>query len=324
MNTVHAMSLGGTALLLLAGCGDSPDRSSGAEAGGTDAAAVTQAARQEDRPAPSRSCPPQLASEPRAEGAPVDDIVGIRPGMGFDDVVRILECRDDVSVVETAEKWNLQQTYGFPLRQVVRASNGAECTGREIAGDMGSVGRQTCNDGGYRFKPLKGITREFDVVFTGMPGEEKVGALWRRNEYAEGEQPTIDSLAQSLADKYGAPHVTEKDRQGRTHLTWLQDLLGRPISQASADFNTCKSMSFNASFAASHAWRSNCGLTIKVAIAPVHGNELLAREMNMGLMHQKTFYEAGQTFERDLAAAYETRKQQEAAEAAKKGVKTDF
>lgn len=272
--------------------------------------------------APSRKCPAEVTSAPRPEGTPVDDIVGIRPGMSYDDVIGILACRDDVPLIETAEKWNIQQTHGFPLRQVVRASNGTPCSGQEIVRAMSSS-NVTCDDGGYRFKAVKNITQEFDVVFTGMPGKEAVGAFWRRNTFAEGEQPAVESLMQSLNQKYGEPHVTEKDRQGRTNLSWQYDLLGRPMSNASRNFNQCRN-SVSASFAAGHGWSSACGLTIKVTIAPVYGNDLLAREMNMGIMHQKNFYDAGKTFEQELAAANEARKSEAAAEAAKKGVSPDL
>jgi len=179
----------------------------------------------------TRKCPAQPATGMRPDGVPVDDIVGIRPGMHIDDVLWVLECRDDVPLVEVGEKWNIKQTHGFPLRQLIRASDGTPCSGQEIVRDMGGYGTsKQCNDAGYQLQAVKAISQEFEVVFTGMPGDELAGAVWRRNVFAEGENPTIEALTQSLSGKYGAPHVTEKDRQGRTLLSWQYDLLNRPMS----------------------------------------------------------------------------------------------
>jgi len=317
--------------LLLAACGDSgapesaPDVEQSDDArsgGGTPPSEPPPAAA--SAASAKRACPPQVTSGARPEGAPVDDIVGIRPGMALEDVQRVLECRDDVPLIEVAEKWNIQQTHGFPIRQLIRASDGTACSGQEIARDMGSYGTTPkCNDGGYRFKPVKDITQEFEVVFTGMPGAEKAGAVWRRSQFPEGGNPAIDTLIASLNDKYGAPHASEKDRQGRTMLTWQYDLLGRPMSQSTNNFDQCR-RSVNPAFQSSHSWSAACGLTISVQIAPVYGNELLAREMLMGVMHQKNFYDEGKQFEQDLLAANELRKKQEAGEAAAKAVTPDI
>ena len=304
------------AALLLSACGGSDEEATpGAAENGSAKSAQQQTAATPSKS--SRKCPAKVTTGVRPEGAPVDDIVGIRPGMSFDDVSWVLECRDDVPIINVADKWTIKQNYDIPTRQMIRASDGALCSGQDIARDMGSMGSsKTCDDGGYKFKPVKGISQQFIVVFNGMPGEEKAGAVWRRNSFPEGENPTIDGLIQSLSGKYGAPHITEKDRRNVTNLVWIFDLLGRPLSKSSGDWGNCVNISINASFAQAQRWSAGCGLTIKAAIAPVYDNELLAREMNMGVMHQKTFYEEGEAFERALQAAYEARKQEEAAGAA--------
>jgi hypothetical protein len=301
--------------LLITGCGDSGDdnaASSGAIGGNS-----AEVAQGEKAPAKelSRKCPAKVTTGVRPEGAPVDDIVGIRSGMSFDDVSWLLECRDDVPIINVADKWTIKQNYDVPTRQIIRASDGGLCSGQDIARDMGSMSSKTCDDGGYKFKPVKNITQQIIVAFNGMPGEEKAGAVWRRNSFPEGESPAIDTLVQSLSGKYGAPHVTEKDRRGITNLVWIYDLLGRPMPKSSRDWGNCN-LSINASFAQSQRWSAGCGLTIKAAIAPTYGNELLAREMSMGIMHQKNFYEEGEAFERALQVAYEARKKDEAAGAA--------
>ncbi len=301
------------AALLLTGCGESGEDNAGAVQGnGTEVAEGEKVPTKKS----SRKCPAKVTTGIRPEGSPVDDIVGIRSGMGFDDVSWLLECRDDVPIINVADKWTIKQNFDVPTRQIIRASDGALCSGQDIARDMGSMSSKTCDDGGYKFKPVKSITQQIIVAFNGMPGEEKAGAVWRRNSFPEGESPAIDALVQSLSGKYGAPHVTEKDRRGITNLVWIYDLLDRPLSKSSRDWGNCTNISISASFAESQRWSAGCGLTIKVAIAPTYGNELLAREMNIGIMHQKNFYEEGVAFERALQVAYEARKKDEAAGAA--------
>lgn len=302
--------------LFLVACGGSEEEAAPAatENGGAKTAQQQAAATS---PKSSRKCPPKVTTGIRPDGAPVDDIVGIRPGMSYDDAEWVLACREDVPIINVADKWTIKQNYDIPTRQLIRASDGALCSGQDIARDMGSMGSsKTCDDGGYKFKPVKGITQQIIVAFNGMPGEEKAGAIWRRNNFPDGAAPAIDGLVKSLSDKYGEPHMTDKDRHGVTNLVWIYDLLGRPMSRSSQDWNNCVNISISASFANAQRWSAGCGLTIKAAIAPSYNNELLAREMNMGLMHQKTFYEEGEQFVQALEAAYEARKQDEAAGAA--------
>ncbi|GAB4142432.1 MAG: hypothetical protein Tsb0016_10740 [Sphingomonadales bacterium] len=325
--TLHWIYRIGVVLLsagLLAACGGGDE---GGDAGGGDQAngASGQATTAEvaDASKAKRKCPPKVTTGQRAEGAPVDDIAGIRIGMSFDDVTWVLECRGDVPLIETAAKWNIQQDYGFPIRQLVRATDGVPCTSQEILADMRSMGDGKCDNGGYSFKSLKDIGQQFAIVFTGMPGDEVAGAVWRRNGFTQGENPTVESLSQSLAQKYGAPHDTETDRRGVTTLTWQYDLLGRPMSKATPAYRSC-AQSFNPNFNAGQRWSSSCGLSLKAAITPVPGNELLAKQLDVGVMHQKQFYDAGQQFEAALAAANEQRKREQAEEAASQGAAPDL
>jgi hypothetical protein len=316
------MMITALAALTAAGCGGGSDGPAGEESGAALAISDTPvAAPQQAAAPPARDCPARPSTGAQS-GGPVDDVVGIRPGMGWEDVMWLLACRDDVPVVETGDTWNIKQAHGIPVRQLIRASDGQPCSGQEIVRDMSSTTR-SCNDGGYKFKPLKSIANEIVVVFTGLPEQETAGAVWRRTAFPEDSLPAIASLRTSLTAKYGEPQLSEQDRQGRTTLTWIYDLLGRPMSSAAPSFGTC-SRGLNADFGSSHSWSSGCGLTIRARISPVYGNDLLAREMHLGVMHQKNFYEAGQQFERDLLAAHETSKREQAAAAAASGSAVDL
>ncbi|MAT84410.1 MAG: hypothetical protein CMD39_08990 [Gammaproteobacteria bacterium] len=315
--------------LAVAACGGGTD--GGDEASGAAGSAQPRAAGAPSAPdAPAaaaaadtadRDCPARPTTGAPA-GGPVDDVVGIRPGMGWDDVQWVLACRDDVPTVEAGDTWNVKQAHGIPIRQLIRASDGQPCSGQEIVRDMSSTTR-SCDDGGYKFQALKNIANEIVVVFTGLPEQETARAIWRQTSFPEGGQPAIKTLRTSLTDKYDEPQLDERDRQGRITLTWVHDLLGRPMSTAASAFNTC-SRGLGAAFASSHSWSAGCGLTIRALISPVWGNDLLARELSLGLMHQKDFYDAGQRFERDLLAAHEASKREQAEAAAASGSAVDL
>ena len=280
--------------------------------GASDVATDSSSGQDTSTQTAARDCPAQVTSGERPDGMPVDDVVGVRQGMSFEDVRWLLECRDDVSMIEEGEKWQIKRTYDFPVRQLIRASNGTPCSGQEIANDMGSVGSRQCQSAGRNFKALKDITHEIIVVFNGMPGEEKVGAIWRRHAFADGDQPTIESLVASLTTKYGKPHSSYEQR-GITVYSWQYDPLGRPMSEGGTRQGCINAIRPEST--GSQRWSTACGLTIRAKITPLGTNNLLAAEMHMATMHQKKFYDAGERFEKNLTAAYEARKRQEAADA---------
>jgi len=255
------------------------------------------------------ACPPRLAAVPRSEVAPVDDIVGMRPGMGYDDVLALLECRDDIRSVQSAPLWGASQNYGIPTRQLLRASNGIPCSEAEI-----SARSANCDSGGGHFEPLRDITREYIVAFTGMPQQEVARAIWRRILYTVDDTQAVSVLTQSLSEKYGTPQLQasgdhlriNKVRAGATNLIWLYSREGMPtpppagqFTNAALNYETCINGP-QPQFATRHGWNSGCNLTIRAEILPQDGNRMLARELNMVVMNQRDLYHGGQQFEHAL------------------------
>ena len=63
-------------------------------------------------------CPAKIKSAARAAQAPVDDIVGVRPGLTYEEAANLVLCTNDLMVVqnETSRGFNIN-TYGATLRQ---------------------------------------------------------------------------------------------------------------------------------------------------------------------------------------------------------------
>lgn len=260
-------------------------------------------------------CPPSLSS-PARQGGPADDIVQLRPGMPYDDVIAVLECRDDIRVIQVAPLFSIQDNFGIPTRQLVRASNGIPCSEREARGDR-------CSTLG-RFEPLRDVTEEYVVAFTGMPGEEIARAVWRRSIYTEDGQ-ALSVLTEALGGKYGPPQLQATGshsrinnvRGGATNMIWLYSQDGSPspppaseFSNAAINWETCVNGPQPA-FAARHGWSSGCHLTIRAEILPQEANGLLARELNMVVMNQRDFFHGGQQFEAALRIVSDERLRQE-------------
>ncbi len=109
------------AMLAAAGCGGS-DSKSDAPIGAVDPSrpAPTGEATAEQVAEEMRGnvkCPAS-ASTPRPEGAPIDDVVGVRPGMGWNEAATFVLCDNPLMVVAENTGRNYQiNTYGQKLRQ---------------------------------------------------------------------------------------------------------------------------------------------------------------------------------------------------------------
>ena len=242
-----------------------------------------------------------------------DDIVGLRAGMSFDEVVSLVEQRDDVTLVETAEQW-VRQSHGIPTRQLLRGSNGVACVEGEKA--LRAGGHVVCDTMRGRFEARKEVTNEIMVAFIGMPGEERAAIVWRRLVFPEAQAPTVAGLVEALTQKYGAPRVQAMDsgyysmshRPGTTALNWLYDPSGTSIQGNDSLLSRCVNGP-KPWFSAKHSWNGGCGLTIRAEIVPQPGSALLAQELNVSVLHQRDLLLALGQFDADLKAAVEQQAQ---------------
>jgi len=293
----------------LAACGESEESTSAPEpttetsTGGTLTAMVT--------------CPPSLAMPPRPEGASVDDIIGLRPGMPYDDVMAVLKCREGNLAIETSDKpWVNIQTYGRAMHQMVRASNGEECSSQEILRNM-SMGN-VCADGGGFFQSRKNVTDELLIQLTGLEGQEVARVIYRSRYYTDADRPTIQSLLDSLIEKYG-PYHADTGNQWNQWYFWAYDLNGQKYFQPGKPTSPTQAHIINCGGLARPFQglpiTEECGLSVAVEIVVHRGNELLAQEFHMGLANQMATAAALDSFEAALEAAELKRKQEEAEQA---------
>ncbi|MCP5367843.1 MAG: hypothetical protein H6906_10055 [Hyphomicrobiales bacterium] len=252
-----------------------------------------------------------LAGTPaaHAQGGPVADVVGLKPGLTYDEVVALLRARDDVSGVETAVQW-IRQSNGQPTRQLVRGADGTPCAAGEKPLRRGF--EVLCNSYGGRFEARRDIGNEIVVAFTGMPGQEKAGIIWRHTVFPDGEAPTVAALEKALAEKYGTPHMRQTEagyystthRLGAVNLNWIHAPTGARITQP----DSLKARCVNGPkpwFAAKHEWNGACGLTVRAEILPQPANRLLAHALNVSVLHQRDLLTHLRLFDAALKSAVE-------------------
>lgn len=236
-------------------------------------------------------------------GAPA--IAGLTPGMSYDEIVTRLQCRDDVRVVQTAPLWTAPESFGLETRGMVRGADGIPCHAREAP---------ACDTAGDRFAPLRNVTTEYLVAFTGLPGEEVARAVWSRSRFAGTDSQSIEALTTALVTQFGAPtlHATgdhsrlNRPRQGATNLVWVYGTDGSPmpeprgqISNDAMRFEECVNGP-DPRFEARQSWNSGCGMTIRAEILRRPENPELAVEFNQVVMHQRDLFHGNQQFQHAL------------------------
>lgn len=234
-----------------------------------------------------------------------DQLAGLSVGMSYDDARAVLECRDDVRVLQDAPLWATSENYGIETRGLMRATDGFPCTDFEAP---------ACDTSGRRLPPVRGLTNEYVIGFTGMPGEEIARVLWQHRRFESGQPVPISDLVNELSERYGPPQIQAAGshlrlnnlRPGTTHLVWARgpdgNILAEPRSQfnnAARHFEECINGP-QPSLLSSQRWNSGCGLTIRAEIVPSPGNSLAASEFNVIVMHQRDLFHGNQQFQHAL------------------------
>ncbi len=320
---MHFFKGAATALtaLLLFGCGDSDPTDTTQKTAPHDETAMSAQVQKAKAP----SCPPKLTTAPRAEGTPVDDIIGLRPGLSYDEVVALIGCKEPDLTIETGRNWGILDSKDIETRQHVRATDGRECTLSEKSEAFqrnGGSCYQSHRKG--RLEPRRDGTQTINVVFSGMPGEEKVYGVWRNVSFPKDAQPTVEGVIASLTEKYGEPQITGAVGYGK-HKTfrWVFDITGRTMSKTNPSFSHC-GKAVNSAFRSRQQWQTSCGITIAAKVVHIRGNDLIAKELEIGLLDQKGFYDANEQLKADIEAATQQANAAAAAKAEKAAAKLDL
>jgi len=243
-------------------------------------------------------CPAPLRTAARKPNAPVDDVVGVRPGLTYDEAVNVVLCTHDLLVAgEVTHRSFRIQTYGEKLRQGFAASfakprvqRNARDFKKEMQASAIAAGTNRARAG---MEP--GQSRWY-VATMGAPGEERVVHAAREEVFEENRNPTIASVEQALIKKYGAP-TENVDAGGTRYLRWAHDPLGRAITETSPLYQRCL---LQASPDAATHFSPDCGLVVSAAVHPLRENPALGRMLQVAVMDQAGGYEAITVTERLL------------------------
>lgn len=260
-------------------------------------------------------CPPRHQMEARDPKAPVDDVLGVRPGMTYEEAANVVLCSHDLMVVQPDSRGFQIRTFGATLRQGFSgrlAKPRVEKSSKQIMQEMqdDAFGR-----GGNRVnEDMKPGESKWYVGTIGLPGKERVINVAREEWFAEGRNPTSESVEQALTKKYGPPTRKQPPASGTRYLTWAYDPLGRRITETSPLFYTCTGVADpdgGANFS------PDCGEVIVAQIFPLPDNPDLARFFQVGVVDQAGGYEALTATERALQQGDASRKAKQVQDAAK-------
>ncbi len=311
---------------LLTACGDSPPPTPAPTPSPTAAArqataegarltataeAVAKAARGALR------CPP-AAGAPRPPGAPVDDVVGVRPGMGYDEAVQHVLCSHPLMVVQADTRRRFEiNTHGQAVRQGLRgrfAQDQVQKTGRQIMKEMQdqSIARGT----NRVVRDVAPGESAWFVGTMGLPGEERVTHAMREEWFPEGQLPPMDSVVQALVAKYGEP--TRRGRvssqSGGVELVWVHTPAGQRVAPGAPLSTGC---GMHPSPNSGVQLNTACGVVVAAHVHAPRDNPALAQSIQVGTVDQAAGYALLERTERALEAAEQRRRAQQVQDAAK-------
>lgn len=306
------------AAMVLAACGSDPKPSArGAAtqtAGGGGAKAAAEAPRGDATTAEVAreargkvKCPANVKTA-RPAGAPVDDIVGVRPGMTWDEAANVVLCSHDLLVVtqETRRGYTMQ-TYGQTLRQGFNARFAeprVQKSSKEILAEMQDAA--TARGSNRAVRDVQPGQAKWYVGTMGLPGEERVISA-AREEWFEAERfPTMASVKEALVGKYGKPALVEDVGGSGYYLIWAYDPAGRPSAQCRTQADPDLGVNLS----------PDCGTSVSARIQPSSGNPALAEYIQVSTVDQAGGYDLLERTERALQAADAQRRAREVEEAA--------
>jgi hypothetical protein len=300
-------------MLAAAGCG-SKDKSDAKPIGAADAAkpAPSGAATAEQVAKEMRgnvSCPAK-ASTPRPDGAPVDDVVGVRPGMSWNEAATFVMCDNPLMVVteNTGRNFTIE-TFGQKLRQGFDgkfAEPRVVKTSRDYLREMSEEAAR--RSGNAYVAPLQPGQSRFYVSTMGLPGQEQVISVAREEYYVEGKQPTIESLTKALIAKYGPPSEAN-DGGTLVQMWWEYDPAGNKMQQGQCRINVSPDSGTSLSTA--------CGITVGAQIQASNTNAGLAHSLAVSSQHGAQGYKLLQMVENTLKSGDASKKAKELEDASK-------
>lgn len=310
----HPTTVLATALVLaLSACGEGDGTGGGLLASDLEpgsAEAVAAEARGEVR------CPPRIATPAPAAGAPTVDVIGLRPGLTYDEAVNIVLCHHDRMVVEEERYRGFRvETAGGQYRRGfvgTFAQPASTLTPQQMM--QQSLDEAAARSAGAAPDDdvLPGESKIY-VATMGVSGEERVISASRRERFVQGEAPTTTNLVTALTEKYGEPTYTGTWGDERV-VRWAYDTTGRRISETSPYYSECTAP---ADPDDGSNLSPNCGVVVEAEITPQRDNPALAESLAVGVIDQAGGFALIERTEQAFAAQDRARRAAEVANASR-------
>lgn len=311
---ILALTLAG----LLAACGAQNPNQPGAASNGApkpppSGNATAEEVAEEQRGDPD--CPADIDTPSRAANAPVDDVVGVRPGLSYEEAAKVVMCTGDLLVVSppVTVGFNIK-TFGATIRQGFTARFAEpriEKSSKQIMQEMQDD--FIARSGNAVREDMKPGEAKWYVTTMGLPGQERVIAAARQEWFAEGKNPTMESVAQALVKKYGTPTRLQQI-PSVIMITWVYDPNGRFVSETSPMANQCTAMS---SPNGGSNFSPDCGLVVAAQVRPMRDNPALSQFFEVGVVDQAAGYQKIVDTEQALEKQEMDKRKQQVDEAAK-------
>ena len=220
---------------------------------------------------------PASASTARPAGAPVDDVTGVRPGMGWGEAASFVMCDNPLMVVteDTSRTFNIN-TYGQHLRQGFDAQFAKPRVVQTSQQILQGMEQDAMQRGSNTYvAPLQPGQSRYYVSTMGLPGQEQVITVAREEYFPDGKLPTVDSLKQALVAKYGDPTLLN-DNGSNVSIWWEYDPSGAKIAGNAPLASACR---INVSPDAGTSLSTNCGLTVGALVQGAPNNPGLAHSL---------------------------------------------
>lgn len=261
------------------------------------------------------NCPAKVKTPPRAPGMPADDVLGVRPGMTYEEAANVVLCSNPLLVVTDGSDRPFElNTYGQKVRQGFTARFAeprVQKTSQQILDDMQREEQaRSMNTVQQDMQPGES---KWSVSTMGMPSQEKVVSVFREESFATGHNPTVDSLMQALVKKYGAPRFKDGTPGDYLLLYWDADIHGKPLTWEQRQVDRCGSIVNDGSMTLS----GHCGTLVMAMVRPVRDNNDLARLLRVGVLDDAGAYNAIAATEKGLQQLDAQRRQREVQAAAK-------
>lgn len=306
----------------LAACGgaDTPAPAAGANkpaagSAGRDTGAPAEVVAKEARG--SLSCPARIASAPRAQGAPVDDVLGVRPGLAYDEAMAAVLCTHALLVAapQTGRGFNLKAPDARSVRQGFSATFAEPRvvkTSKQIMQEMQADA--IARSGNAVREDLKPGQAKWFVSTMGLPGQERVLSVAREERFAADQNPTVETVVEALVKKYGTPSRAQGARGQQPVLRWAYDPTGRLAPEGSALFHKCHGTSDpNGSVSLA----PDCGIVVQALLVPQRSNPDLVDRIQVGVVDQGGGYRMIVATEQGLAESDRDRRAKEVDKAAR-------